>query len=59
MSGATEAVQRTSEKTVDLASLCRELGERARAASRQLAIARGSAKNEWLTRWRGPSSTAG
>ncbi|MGO9464060.1 MAG: glutamate-5-semialdehyde dehydrogenase [Isosphaeraceae bacterium] len=50
MSGATEAVERTSENAVDLASLCRELGERARAASRQLAIARGSAKNDWLTR---------
>jgi glutamate-5-semialdehyde dehydrogenase len=50
MSGATEAVERTSEVAVDFASLCGDLGERAKAASRQLAVARGSAKNEWLTR---------
>src|SRR4051794_2490479 len=34
----------------DVEALCRELSQRARAASRKMALARGSAKNAWLTR---------
>jgi glutamate-5-semialdehyde dehydrogenase len=50
MSATPEVVVRTSEIATDLATLCRSLGKEAKIASRQLAIARGSAKNEWLTR---------
>jgi len=50
MTSATEKVERTTDAALDLAALCQDLGERAKVASRQLAIARGSAKNEWLTR---------
>ena len=34
----------------ELEATCRELAERAKAASRKLATARGEAKNEWLSR---------
>jgi glutamate-5-semialdehyde dehydrogenase len=50
MSSATEVVNRTNELASNLDVICRDLGERAKVASRQLSIALGSAKNEWLTR---------
>lgn len=40
----------TVSNTPDLLATCRDLAERARAASRGLAIARGTSKNAWLTR---------
>jgi glutamate-5-semialdehyde dehydrogenase len=50
MSSTAEVMEHTSEVGKNVAILCREMGEQAKVASRQLAIARGSAKNEWLTR---------
>jgi glutamate-5-semialdehyde dehydrogenase len=50
MSGVAELTERSSDLAVDLNSLCRDLGARAKIASRQLAVARGADKNEWLTR---------
>ena len=34
----------------ELETLCRRLGSQARSAARHMALAQGSAKNDWLTR---------
>jgi gamma-glutamyl phosphate reductase len=44
MSQATQSVTTPP----DMAADCRALAERARAASRRLAVARGEVKNRWL-----------
>ncbi len=50
MSAATEELEPATEVVIDLLNLCRDLGAQARSASRRLAIAPGSAKNDWLKR---------
>ena len=49
MNSIVSAEERTAD-TVDVAPLCRDLAERAKAASRALAVARTAAKNDWLKR---------
>jgi glutamate-5-semialdehyde dehydrogenase len=39
-----------ADSSIDLQGQCRTLAERARAAARRLAVARGQAKNDWLAR---------
>jgi glutamate-5-semialdehyde dehydrogenase len=50
MSTTVEAVESVEPCTIVTSSLCLDLAQQAKLASRQLAVARGSAKNAWLER---------
>src|SRR5439155_11606794 len=50
MSATVEVVESVEPCTIVTSSLCLDLAQQAKLASRQLAVARGSAKHAWLER---------